>query len=61
LSGRALELRRSGLDELEIDRKLQADALVVRGMETWRLVHLPIAVNFAVLAILHIATAIVFW
>jgi hypothetical protein len=61
LSGRARELRASGLDEAETGKKLQADALVVRGMETWRVVHLPIAVNFAVLAFLHIVSAIVFW
>jgi hypothetical protein len=45
---------------MDIEKKLDADALIVRGMEIWRVVHLPIAVNFAVLAVLHIATAIVF-
>lgn len=61
LSGRERQLRESGLDATSIDKKLQSDALVVRGMETWRVVHLPIAVNFAVLAVLHITTSVVFW
>jgi hypothetical protein len=61
LSGRARQLQESGLDATSIEKKLQSDALVVRGMETWRVVHLPIAVNFAVLALLHITTSVVFW
>jgi hypothetical protein len=60
LTDRECELRESGLDAMDIEKKLEADALMVRGMEIWRVVHLPIAVNFAVLAVLHIATAIVF-
>ncbi len=61
LTDRERELRESGLDATNIEKKLEADALMVRGMEIWRVVHLPIAVNFAVLAVLHIATAVVFW
>ncbi len=61
LSGRARQLRESGAGEAEIEKSLQAEALVVRGMETWRVVHLPIAINFGVLAFLHIVTSIVFW
>ncbi len=60
LSGRERRLRESGLDASEIKEELQTDALVIRGMETWRVVHLPIAVNFAVLVVLHIATSVVF-
>ena len=61
LSARAHELRSAGLDEATRQKRLQADALVVRGMETWRVVHLPIAINFAVLAFLHVVTAVLFW
>lgn len=61
LSARAQELRNAGLEEATLQKRLQTDALVVRGMETWRVVHLPIAVNFAVLAFLHIVTAVLFW
>jgi hypothetical protein len=61
LGVRARLLRESGLDDGEIEQRLYADALVVRGMETWRVVHLPIAINFGALALLHIATALVFW
>lgn len=61
LSSRERQLQESGFDARDIEKELQSDALVVRGMETWRVVHLPIAVNFAVLAVLHIATSVVFW
>ena len=61
LSGRKAQLQESGLDQTEIEATLQADALIVRGMEAWRVVHLPIAVNFGVLAFLHTVTALVFW
>lgn len=61
LTDRARELRAAGLAEGEVEKTLQADALVVRGMETWRVVHLPIAVNFAVLAFVHVVTSLVFW
>ena len=60
LSDRESQLRGAGLDEAETEKKLQSDALVVRSMETWRVVHIPIAVNFAVLGVLHIVTAVVF-
>jgi len=61
LGERGRDLLASGLGEAEIEKRLQSDSLVVRGMETWRRVHLPIAVNFGALALLHIATALVFW
>lgn len=61
LAERRRELGSLGLDAVEIEKALESDALMVRGMEVWRVVHLPIAVNFVVLAVLHIATAIVFW
>lgn len=61
LRDRARALSESGLDASETEKRLQIEALVVRGMEAWRVVHLPIAVNFGVLAILHIATALAFW
>lgn len=60
LTTHARQLEESGLDATRVDKQLQSEALVVRGMETWRVVHLPIAINFAVLAVLHIATSVVF-
>jgi len=57
---RARELREAGLDEDAMAERLRADDLVVRGLEGWRVVHLPIAVNFGVLALLHVVTAVVF-
>jgi hypothetical protein len=60
LAARERELRDSRLGEAEIERALWADALLARAMGTWRVFHLPIAVNFAVLALLHILTILLF-
>ena len=60
LTAREQELRGSGIDEGEVENRLYADALVVRAIEAWRVVHLPIALNFTVLAFLHIVTILVF-
>ena len=39
---------------------LTGELLLGRDLSTWRVVHLPIALNFAVLAALHIVTVVVF-
>ncbi len=60
LSGRQRELRELGLTEDEIERTLFLDSLTVRAMEQWRTVHIPLTLNFAVLSLLHVATALLF-
>jgi hypothetical protein len=60
MAGRQRELRERGLGEEEIERKLFFDALTVRAMEQWRTVHIPLTLNFAILALVHLATALVF-
>jgi hypothetical protein len=60
LTGRQEELRTRGLTEDEIDRTLFLDSLTVRTMEKWRTVHIPLTLNFAILSLLHVATAMLF-
>jgi hypothetical protein len=60
LSGRQTELRERGLSEEEIERALFLDSLTVRAMEKWRTVHIPLTLNFAVLSLVHVATALLF-
>jgi hypothetical protein len=61
LAGREKGLRSRGLIEDEIERALFLDSLTVRAMEKWRTVHIPLTLNFAILALIHIATALLFW
>jgi hypothetical protein len=61
LAGRHSELRERGLSEDEIERALFFDSLTVRVMEMWRTVHIPLTLNFAILSLIHIATALLFW
>ena len=61
LTGKERELRERGLTENEIDRTLFLDSLTVRAMEKWRTVHIPLTLNFAILSLIHVATALLFW
>jgi cytochrome b561 len=60
LAGRQKELRERGLSEEEIERLLFFDSLTVRTMEQWRTIHVPLTLNFAVLSLVHVATALLF-
>ena len=60
LAGRERELRERRLSEDEIERALFLDSLTVRAMEKWRTVHIPLALNFAILSLVHVATALLF-
>jgi hypothetical protein len=61
LAGRERELRERGLTRDEIERTLFFDSLTVRAMEKWRTVHIPLTLNFAILSLIHVATALIFW
>ena len=60
LAGREKELRERGLTGDEIERALFLDSLTVRAMEKWRTVHIPLTLNFAILSLVHVATALLF-
>jgi hypothetical protein len=60
LAGRRKELRERGLDAEEIEQALFFDSLTVRAMEKWRTVHIPLTLNFAILSLVHVATALLF-
>lgn len=59
LLARERALAAEGAAAEEAERRLFLDALTVRALETWRVIHLPVAINFAVLALLHILTVLV--
>jgi hypothetical protein len=53
--------RTQGLSEEAIERRLFWDATAVDAMKQWRVVHLPITLAFAVLALAHILSIFLFW
>ena len=60
--GEATErMRKEGLTAEAIEERLHWDSLTVDVMRQWRVVHRPIALAFAVLAMAHILTVFVFW
>lgn len=54
-------LAAGGLSEAEIEKQLFWDALTLRLMTQWRVVHIPFVMVFVTLAILHILSIFFFW
>lgn len=54
-------LTAGGLSEEEIEKQLFWDALTLRLMTQWRVVHIPFVMLFVTLAILHILSIFFFW
>jgi len=50
-----------GLAPEVVEKKLFRDAITVELMKKWRTIHIPITLAFAVLAITHIVSILVFW
>ncbi|MET0066692.1 MAG: hypothetical protein ABW076_10160 [Candidatus Thiodiazotropha sp.] len=61
LMERQAHYRSQGMDSAEIERQLFWDATTVDAMKQWRLVHLPITLAFATLALTHILSILLFW
>lgn len=61
VDGRRLALAEGGLDAAEIEARLFWDATTLDLLKGWRVVHLPIAMAFVVLAVAHIVSIFVFW
>lgn len=60
LAGRQKQLRGRGLTDEEIERTLFLDSLAVRAMEKWRTVHISLTLNFVILSLVHVTTALLF-
>lgn len=50
-----------GLSADEVEKNLFWDASTLDVMKKWRVVHLPITLAFAVLALVHIISILLFW
>lgn len=55
------QMREEGLSAVEIEERLQRDSLTFGIVRQWRIVHFPITLAFAVLALAHIVSALLFW
>ena len=54
-------LRAQGLSSEEVDERTHWDSLTFDAVKQWRVVHLPITLAFAVLALAHIIAIFLFW
>jgi hypothetical protein len=61
LREREAELKRDDIEPTAIERELLAQALIVRSMQQWRSVHLPLTAVLLGLALIHIVATIVMW
>jgi len=54
-------MRDQGLSDEEVDDRLYWDSLTFDVVKEWRVVHIPITLAFAVLALAHIIAVLLFW
>lgn len=54
-------LRDEGLSDEEVDDRLYWDSLTFDVVKQWRVIHFPITLAFAVLAVAHIIAVLLFW
>jgi hypothetical protein len=54
-------LRDQGLSDDEVEDRLYWDSLTFDVVKQWRVIHFPIALAFAVLAVAHIVAVLLFW
>jgi hypothetical protein len=55
------QMRAEGLSDAEIEDRLYWDSLTFDAVKQWRVVHYPISLVFAVLALGHIVSIFIFW
>lgn len=55
------ELKQRGMSAEDIEHAMFWDTLMVKAMQQWRTVHIPIFILFAVLSLSHIISIFIFW
>jgi hypothetical protein len=61
LAANRQQLRESGLDEAALEERLHWDTLTYDTVRQWKVLHIPVASAFAVLAFAHIVSELLFW
>jgi hypothetical protein len=54
-------LRDQGLSDEDVDDRLYWDSLTFDVVKQWRVIHFPITLAFAILAVAHIIAVLLFW
>lgn len=54
-------LREAGLEGQALEERLHWDTLTYDAVRQWKVLHIPVASAFAVLALAHIITELLFW
>jgi hypothetical protein len=55
------QLRDQGLTAAQLDEQMHFDTMTFDAVKQWRVVHFPITLAFAVLALAHIISIFLFW
>jgi hypothetical protein len=55
------QMREQGLTDEKLEEQLYWDSMTFEVVKKWRVIHIPITLAFAVLAISHIAAMFLFW
>ncbi|WP_372732589.1 hypothetical protein [Novosphingobium sp.] len=50
-----------GLSPADVEERTHWDSLTYRAVKQWRVIHVPITLAFAVLALAHIIAIFLFW
>lgn len=61
LRERESELKRQGIEATAIEREIMAQALLVRSMQNWRAIHLPLTMVFLGFALVHVVATFIMW
>jgi hypothetical protein len=61
LTGAQQSMRDQGLSPAELDDRTYWDSLTFDAVRKWRVIHRPITLAFAVLALAHIVAVFLFW
>jgi hypothetical protein len=61
LAERKKALAATGLDAREVEERVLLEATIVGKMTRWRAVHIPLTILFAIAALAHAASALLFW
>jgi len=61
LAGTRQRLRDQGMSDEDAEDRLYWDSLTFDVVKQWRVVHFPITLAFAILALVHIVAVLLFW
>jgi hypothetical protein len=54
-------MRRRGVPDAQLDEQLNRDMRAFDVVRQWRVIHVPISIAFAVLAVAHIVSILLYW